>query len=404
MKGDISILDYLYLLLRRWKFLALNFVVVCSLAAVVSLVLPSWYTGRATILPPKEREKMGLAGALAELPIPRLRLGEKGTPADIYIGVLKSRRIAEALVDSFDLMRVYKVEDKDRAIRILKSRTKIERTEDGLISVSVTDRSPERCAALANTYIELLDRINLDISRRWQEDRFWYLLAQKREAQDSLKAAQLALRSFQEYHGVVSLEHQAQAVIRAAAELQMDIMGLELKLESYMASMGPTHPEVEYLRNRIRIRREQLERLRRGELPRYAQSEGLPEDPEVENLFLPIKSIPKLQMECFRKQMAVKIWGAMVEFLSQRLEEVRLEMAKAFAAVSTVSWVDRATPPELRSKPKRRLIVMFAGMFSLIISFFWILGVEYVHAVREAGGEKAEKLERILEIFKRKRK
>ncbi|RKY61222.1 MAG: hypothetical protein DRP95_03145 [Candidatus Latescibacterota bacterium] len=403
MKGEIGILDYLYLLLRRWKFLVLNFVGVCALAAVISLLLPSWYTGRATILPPKEKEKLGLAGALAELPVPKLRLGEKGTPADIYIGVLKSRRIAEALVDSFDLMRVYKVKSKEKAIRILKARTKIERTDEGLISVSVTDRSRERCAALANAYIEFLDRINLDISRRWQEDRYRYLLAQKREAQDSLRAAQLALRSFQERHGVVSLEHQAQAVIKAAAELQMDIMGLELKLKSYQASMGPTHPEVELLKNRIRIRREQLERLRRGELPRYAQSEGIPEDPEVENLFLPIKSIPELQMEYFQRQMAVKIWGAMVEFLSQKLEETRLEMEKSFAAVSTVSWVDRATPPELRSKPKRRLIVMFAGMFSLIVSFFWILGVEYVHAVREAGGEKAEKLERILEIFRRKR-
>ena len=403
MRGEISILDYLYLLLRRWKFIALNFVGVCIVAAVVSLLLPSWYTGRATILPPKEREKYGLAGALAELPIPRFKLGEKGTPADIYVGVLKSRRIAEALVDSFDLMKVYDVDSKDRAIRILRARTKVERTEDGLISVSVVDRSPERCAALANAYIELLDKINLDISRRWQEDRYRYLLAQKREAQDSLRVAQLALQSFQERYGVVSLENQAQAVIRAAAELQMEIMSLELRLESYLASMGPTHPEVELLKNRIRIRKEQLDRLRRGELPKYAQSEGIPEDPDVENLFLPIESIPKLQMEYFRREMAVKIWGAMVQFLSQKLEETRLEMEKSFASVSTVSWVDRAEPPELRSKPKRRLIVMFAGMFSLAFSFFWILTVEYVNAIRREGGEKAEKMERILEIFRRKR-
>ncbi|HIE03716.1 MAG TPA: hypothetical protein EYP61_03035 [Candidatus Latescibacteria bacterium] len=402
MKGEISILDYLYLLLRRWKFITLNFVGVCIVAAVVSLLLPSWYTGRATILPPKEREKYGLAGALAELPIPRFKLGEKGTPADIYVGVLKSRRIAEALVDSFDLMRVYGVDSKDRAIRTLRTRTKVERTEDGLISVSVTDRSPERCAALANAYIELLDRINLDISRRWQEDRYEYLLAQRKEAQDSLRVAQMALRSFQERYGVVSLENQAQAVIKAAAELQMEIMGLELKLRVYMASMGPTHPEVELIKNRILIRREQLERLRRGELPRYAQSKGILEDPNGKNLFLPIESIPRLQMEYFRREMAVKIWGAMVQFLSQKLEETRLELEKSFASVSTVSWVDRAEPPELRSKPKRKLIVMFAGMFGLIFSFFWILTVEYVNAIRREGGEKAEKLDRILEIFRRK--
>ena len=182
----------------------------------------------------------------------------------------------------------------------------------------------------------------------------------------------MALQAFQERYGVVSLEHQAQAVIKAAAELQMEIMSLELRLESYLASMGPTHPEVELLKNRIRIRKEQLDRLRRGELPKYAQSEGIPEDPDVENLFLPIESIPKLQMEYFRREMAVKIWGAMVQFLSQKLEETRLEMEKSFASVSTVSWVDRAEPPELRSKPKRRLIVMFAGMFSLAFSFFWM--------------------------------
>ncbi|MCK4591440.1 MAG: hypothetical protein KAT86_06770, partial [Candidatus Latescibacteria bacterium] len=119
-KTEVNILDYIHLIARRWKLIIANLLVICSVAAVISLLLPQWYAGTAVILPPKERkDEFGFAGALAELPIPVLRLGEKGSPADVIIGIVKSRSVADSMVKEFDLMRIYKTDRWEEAVHTL---------------------------------------------------------------------------------------------------------------------------------------------------------------------------------------------------------------------------------------------------------------------------------------------
>ncbi|MCK5527266.1 MAG: hypothetical protein KAJ05_08960, partial [Candidatus Latescibacteria bacterium] len=339
--------------------------------------------------PPKEeKEQFGLTAILSEIPIPKLRLGEKGTPADIFIGILKSRNVAERMVDQFDLMQVYGVQLREEAIRSLAELTEVGKTDEGMISVRVLDRTPERCAEMANAYIAFLDVMNQEIGARWEVDRKAFAEGEYVKARKALEVAQDSLQTFQKRHHIISVESQAEVVIRAAAELETEIMGLQLQLKSLEASsLSRTHPEVEFVKKRIEIRREQLCSLKSG----GDDSDG------GSQIFLPLEDIPKLQMEFLRYQMDMEVQAALVQFLRQRVEEKRMEAAKS---IPTISVVDVAVPPEIRDSPNRRMIVMISGLFSIVFTLFAILLLEYIHAIREGGGENSEKLQRILDALK----
>ncbi|MCD6334618.1 MAG: hypothetical protein J7M27_04725 [Candidatus Latescibacteria bacterium] len=388
-KSSINVLDYLYLLVRRWKWIVANFLIVCIVAGAISLLLPEWYASTAVILPPKEeKEQFGLTAILSEIPIPKLRLGEKGTPADIFIGILKSRNVAERMVDQFDLMQVYGVQLREEALRTLAKLTEVGKTDEGMISVRVLDRTPERCAEMANAYIAYLDEMNQEIGARWEADRKAFAEEQYIKARKGLEIAQDSLQTFQKRHQIISVENQAEVVIRAAAELETEIMGLQLQLKSLEASsLSRSHPEVAFVKKRIEIRENQLRSLKTGR----GGSDG------GSGFFLPLDDIPQLQMEFLRYQMDMQVQAALVQFLRQRVEEKQMEAAKS---IPTISVVDVAVPPEIRDSPNRRMIVSISGLFSIVFMLFWILAMEYIHAIREGGGKNAEKLQRIWDALR----
>ncbi len=79
----------------------------------------------------------GLAGA-AGLNIKNL--------ADTYIVLIKSRTVADRLVDRFDLMKVYGAKLRQNARMALEGSTKASSSKDGLITIEVDDKDPKRAA------------------------------------------------------------------------------------------------------------------------------------------------------------------------------------------------------------------------------------------------------------------
>jgi uncharacterized protein involved in exopolysaccharide biosynthesis len=407
-KNEVNILDYIYLMARRWKLIVINLLIICSVAAVISLLLPKWYTGTAMILPPKERkEEFGFAGALAELPIPVIRLGEKGSAADVVMGILKSRSVADSMVDKFDLMKLYKTDRWEEAVRTLGENTTVRRTDEGLIAVSVLDKSPVRAAQMANVYIRFLDNINRELSLDWTKERRDFVEIQCDSVESALRTAQDVLQAFQRRHGIISVDAQAEATIKAAADLETEIMGLNLKLQSLKTSLGEKHPEVEFTEERIRIRQNQLASLLKEISPASSSLQLFrSNDPEesghkLSTLFIPLGSVPELKTEYTRLSLNMEVQSAILKYLQEELEKKKIETRGEMSTVQVVDW---ATPPEMRTKPKRKTIVLISGILGLIFNIFAILGVEYFQALKSGGDENSEKLKKILQEFKRRKR
>src|SRR5580700_2750916 len=106
---------------------------------VFCFVLPTRYTALARIMPPKTTQSTTslvnsqvMMGSLAEA----ASGGLLGDPNAIYIGLLKSRPIADAIIVKYELQREYRSRDMTAARKKLESRTRILSEPSTLISIS----------------------------------------------------------------------------------------------------------------------------------------------------------------------------------------------------------------------------------------------------------------------------
>ncbi|MEW6750250.1 MAG: GNVR domain-containing protein [Candidatus Latescibacterota bacterium] len=382
---DVDVLDLLVALNEGKRLILWGTLAICVLAALLSFLLPNEYMAAVQLLPPKEeRQGFGFSDLLSALPIPSLRLGEKGTPADIFIATLKSRGVRRQMVEDFDLMNRYGVELESDAMEVLGEKTTVETSEEGTIVLEVLDTDPQRAAAMANHYIALLDSTNKRISQGTAAERLRFIRHLLTQEDDKLETVMTDLQQFQAEHNAIAIEDQARAVIVTAAKMQTEAMELDMARKSLLASgLDEDHDKVKQLEQEFNIRQQALIFLRDG-----AEGEQIISDPASEpyrlelqeNLFLPLRKIPKVAQEYAQLEKDVLVQKALMQLLLQQEAESLIESSNT---TSTVQVLDPATPPELRARPRRFLIVFVAGVLSLFASISYVLGRIYVRALYE---------------------
>lgn len=194
---EINLLDLFIVLLKHKKMILGMTLGVAVLAAGISLFLPNIYTGTSKILPPQSSQSSsvnsimlaqlgGLAGAAGSA------LGLKD-PNALYIAMLKSRNIMEKIARRFDLQKVYDKKHMVDTLKELGEESTILAGKDGVIVVAVDDEDPQRAAALANAYIEELNKLMQTFALTEASLRRQFFETQLKPAKDKLTDAEIAL-------------------------------------------------------------------------------------------------------------------------------------------------------------------------------------------------------------------
>jgi tyrosine-protein kinase Etk/Wzc len=161
-KGKSHFLDPLVTLARHRRLVVALPLVIAAIAAVISLVLPATYTADTKVVPPQNASSsssiLNQLGPLASAAANGKDLSMHG-PSDMYVAMLHSRTVADALIQRFSLMSVYKAKRRMDARMRLDNDTKIVISKENVISISVDDRDKNRAAELANAYVEELLRL-----------------------------------------------------------------------------------------------------------------------------------------------------------------------------------------------------------------------------------------------------
>ncbi|MFA6107440.1 MAG: GNVR domain-containing protein [Candidatus Latescibacterota bacterium] len=382
---QVNILDLLAALNAGKRLILGGTLFICVLAGVLSFALPNEYLGTVQMLPPKEtKQGFGFADLLSALPIPSLRLGEKGTPADLFIATLKSATVRRQMVSYFDLQRIYGVESLVDAMEALGERTTVDMSEEGTIVIEVLDQDPPRAAAIANHYVALLDSTNKRLAQTSAAERLDFIKYLLANEETKLTTVMDRMQEFQSAHNAISIEDQARAVIGAAATMQTEAMELEIQRKGLLASgLGPDHATVKKLEQEIGLRQQALAYLRDGPTGAGGVPDLLAEVNPFrlnleENLFLPLRQIPKVAQEYATREKDVLVQKALMQLLLQQEAEALIE---ANNTTSTVQVLDEATPAEEKDRPRRFLIVFVAGVLSLFASISYVLGAAYVRAL-----------------------
>ena len=396
-KKEIDIIDLLTALhAGRWLIIG-GTLALCVLAGGLSFLLPKEYEATVQILPPREKkESFGFSSLLSSLPIPALRLGERGTPSDISLATIRSTTTRRRMIEKFGLMQRYEARTLTDAIEVLADKTTAAMTEEGMLGVSVLDKDPQMAADMANYYIVLLDSTNKRFSHKTASDRLDFIREILQEEDKRLDDKMKRLEEFQSEHNAISIEDQARAAILTATSMHTAAMELAIERQRLILSgLGPNHDKIKQLEREINLRQGTIAFLRDGLKSAdntMLQNKALQLQLD-ENLFLPLNKIPGVAQENANLEKDVLVQTSLLLALLQQEAQSLIE---AKDATSTVQILDPATPPEIKAKPQHVLIVFIAGLLSLIASVSYVLGAVYMRELQQRWRERRETTPEVL--------
>ena len=234
-------------LLWQWRrFLLLNVFAVAVLAAGLSLLLPNIYRATATILPPKG-ESPGIPNQLMDAlsGLGNIGMGASGmrsSTSELLATVLRSRRLADRVIEAEDLVTYYETKSVPEARRVLDDQLDITVDGDGLVHIKCADLDPDKAAAIVRAALTALDSINLSLSAGAAAATRRFVDLRLKEVEMELRAAEEAMRAFQEKTGTIALEDQLTVMLQSLALLRVDRMKQEMELSPPGVSAGKEPP------------------------------------------------------------------------------------------------------------------------------------------------------------------
>jgi len=356
---------------HRWMMLVL---VGLSLLIALgySISTPKIYESTATILVPREGNSnllTGLAAATGLLQqVPGLSVPSLTPNRDLLVSVLRSRTVASAVVEKFDLQNRYRVRYVEDAVTELQYKSTITASREGVISVKVEDSNPTVAADMANFFVEQLDRLVMQYGMGEGGRQRRFLTEQLARAKTDLESGEDVLRRFQERNRAIVLQDQTKGAIEAAARLKGEIVASEVQLQVIRNFATEANPDVTALRRRIDEMTRQLGRMQYGDAKDQQR--------ESRDFAVPFARVPEVGLELVRLTREVKIQETLVTLLTQQLEHARIVEAKD---IPVVQVLDRGVPAERYAKPRWGLNLAIGVVAGLLLGVSLAFVHEYRH-------------------------
>jgi len=328
-----------------------------------SLLLPVRYTSVTRIMPPRQTQSTtailnslpGIA-AMGDAMSGGLSLRD---PNAIYVDLMKSRPVADAIIERFNLMQVYREKNRTDTRRDLEKNTEIVSEMSALISISVTDKDKKRAADIANAYTEQLRALSKIISVTEASKRRLFYEEQLKNQKEVLVGAELAFQQVQLEKGVVQLDAQAKAMIEGLATLRAQVAAKQVEVQALRSYSTEHNPDVQLAEQELAATQAEVARLEQSN-----------HSPEIASLGL--KNIPGAGAEYLRAQHELLYQQALYDMLMKQYEAAKLDEAKEAAVIQVV---EPGIEPERKSSPHRMQIVLLSTMGGFLLSCFltWAL-------------------------------
>ncbi|MFZ5516341.1 MAG: GumC family protein [Candidatus Zhuqueibacterota bacterium] len=384
-KKEVDLLDYLNVIVKHRRAIMRNVLVVALFIGVVSFLLPSTYTARTTILPPEDLQSPSILTELSSSPsLSNLLFTGAGTTSDLYVEILKSRSVLDAVLQKeFSYRKSSKNPGQRKLLSILKqkslekgrlrlaSRIHVKSSAEGIITLDVELGDRHLASDVANALVVELDKINKEKNTSRSKNSRIYLENQLKDTKAKLKDASEALVKFKEKYKAIALEEQTQTAIESIGELKGRIVAKNVELGVARQSMKSDNVVVVKIRKEI----EELEKQYRN--LQFGDDDSTTSEREI---YIPIADVPAVGLELAELVREEKVQETVWELLNQQYYQAKLQEARD---TPTIQVLDEAVPPEQRTKPKRKILVLVGSFLALILSIFGAFVVEFVHNLKQ---------------------
>jgi capsule polysaccharide export protein KpsE/RkpR len=347
---------------------------------VLAFAIPTRYESTTRLMPPDSQGSSGLA-AIASMvtggmgssssgggglsSIAGDLLGMKST-SETFAGILSSWTVQDELIQKFNLKKVYWDRRIEDARKDLSKRTDIEvDRKSQIVSVTVTDHDPKRAAAMAQDYVEQLNRLVATLSTSSARRERMFLEGRLQGVNQELENAEKEFSQYASKNSAIDIKEQGKAMVESAAMLQGQLIAAQSEMEGLRQIYTDNNVRVRAVRARIGELQRQLEKI-------GGKGEDVSDNSNPENALYPsIRKLPVLGVTWADLYRETKVREAVFETLTKQYELAKVQEAKE---IPTVKVLDAPKVPEKKSFPPRILIISFGTVFALCCGASWVFG------------------------------
>ena len=363
---EINLLEYFSVLSKRKRFIGALTGGVFVLSIIGSLLLPDRFAATASVMQGAQDNSMkvsmmaalpdGLGSAAGGL------FGKSST--DAWVGILESNSVRDGIIKRFGLREAYGKDTIEDTRKELGGNISVVNTKEDVVVITVEDEDPKKAAAMANAFVEELDRINRDAVMTSGKSTRLFVEKRLVETKGELTRIEDGIRAFQMANKALKLDDQSAAIIESFGDLRGRLAAKEVELQVLRSYATDSNPQVQTIRAEIGGLRRQLTDAQEGTL---------------RDIFIPTNRIPDLSLQYARLLRDAKVQETLFELLTQQYELARIQEAKDSP---TIQVLDLATVPEKKSGPKRGLMVVLATFSALTLSSVWAFVAEYLAGMK----------------------
>jgi uncharacterized protein involved in exopolysaccharide biosynthesis len=370
----VDLLALTVTLASEWRFGAKAFSIALALLVALIFFLSPQYVATAVILPEQGHAETGSLSSL---------FATSG-PGGLYTGLLNSRSVQEEVIDRADLMHLFKTSSRETARSLLEDKSTFKVGTDSLLTISIKDRDAKVAASIANAYLDSLKDLNNVMNLEQSAETREFFKEEIEDERNQLANAETQLEAAEQRTGIVQPEAQTQIGLNAIAAARAQITQLQVQMAALLRGATAENPQVQRVQSQITQLQAEEHAMEQGS--RSAPAGAAP----------PAQQLPKTNLDVLRAQREVVFHNALVTALAGQFASARMMEESGRPDFQVV---DRATAPEHRSWPPRRIFLIAAIVLSCIIALLAVV-MRLVWRRIEADPGRREQLAQLQQVIK----
>jgi uncharacterized protein involved in exopolysaccharide biosynthesis len=270
---------------------------------------------------------------------------DMNSSGNLFVGVLKSRTVQDAVIEKCGLRKAYGGRPTDSRMKLEENTEIATDRKSGIIAITVTDRHPERAAAIAREYVRELDSVITSLNTSAAHRERIFLEERLGQVKESMEASERSFSQFASTNKTPDVTEAGKALIESAAAIQGELIATQTELQSLKQVYADNNVRVRAAQARIAELERQMEKLGGTEPQAGGDDQGT---------YPSLRNLPLMGMNYSDLLRQTKIEQALFEALTQQYEIAKVEEAKE---IPSVKVLDAADVPDRKIFPPRFLIL-----------------------------------------------
>lgn len=350
MDNNLSLIGVLQTLFK-WKKQIIRVCLIAGIGtAIICLFLPNYYKATTVFLVASPDQ------AKPELIFGKSEYGPQyyGNEDDMdrVLTIAESSELVTFIVDSFKLYQHYRIDSTSRKApykvrEAFLDLYEVKKTKLGAVELSVEDKDPHMAARIATVAREQINDINLKIIKAGQQKSIVTLRNDIDEKEKQLKILGDTLAVLRRNYGIYNVVAQTESMSAQYSEVEAERISTQGRLNAFKAMPGVPRDTIRNLEAKVKGKEE--------------ESKSLDERLRIFNDGMPL-------VLAFEKQ-----YSEANQSLSEDREHLKIYEAAYNAVFPMVFLVEEATPPIIKSRPRRSIIVIAATAVAFLFAVVGIM-------------------------------